>query len=263
MTFPRGLLFTLAVAAVLTAGCATLPLNREAGEGGFRFPFGLFSPREVATRSAQDEVRALLEDYRPGYVRIMGDTLATLSDTLTLGYPESGLGNFTADALRFRAARELRRYVHAAVIDRGSLTRGFSPGPVTRGQVHELMPYDNTLVVLTLTGRQIHELALELLGQSAFPMSGMRLSVQGDTLGYLLIDRSPLEMERDYLVATSSWLAAGNGPYRSLWNPSHVQDTGIPLLDVFLEAFTLLRPDAILPDQRVSVTPLQAEQERP
>lgn len=244
---------------LLVAGCSTLSHPRGHNDEAPRFPFSLFASRAPQPHATETDVRELLEAYRPRYERIMGDTLAMLPDTLSLGHPESPLGNFTADALRFRAARELRAYVHAGVIDRGSLGRWFLPGPVTRGQVHELMPYDNTLVVLTLTGAQIGQLTRELIAQPSFPMSGLRMSVTADSIGYVLIDRSPLEPERDYLLATSSWLAAGNGPYPSLWEPHAIQDTGIPLLDVFMEAFSLFRPEAAQPDQRVSVSAPRSE----
>lgn len=196
-------------------------------------------------------VQAILDSNRVEFARLMGDTLTVMRDTLGMGHPESPIGNFAADALRYRAARELGRYVHIGVLDEGSLQRYFLPGPVTLAGVYELMPYENTLVVLHLTGTQLKELAEQMAARGGGPVSGIRFSIRHGTLGYLLVNRSTIEPEQVYLVATSSYLAAGYGPYPVLWKADNRTDTGIGLRQVFIDAFSS-RPSWTSPiDQRI------------
>jgi 2',3'-cyclic-nucleotide 2'-phosphodiesterase (5'-nucleotidase family) len=201
--------------------------------------------------SAHARADSLLASYRPEFDRRMGMPLTVALDPFTASYPESGLGNFVADAMRSRAAREIRSYIHAAVLDAGSLQRTIDSGPVTRAAVHELMPYDNTLVVVTMKGMHLETLAEELLSQPFIPVSGMRLSVREGRAGHLLIGRQTVDADADYLIATSSWLAAGNGPLTSLWSADDMLDTGILLRDIFIEAFQGQHTIAPTFDQRV------------
>lgn len=208
--------------------------------------------KEAPKTPARPElVQSILDDYRPRFDQIMGDTLTVARDTLGFGRPESAIGDFAADALRFRAARELAEYVHIGVLDEGSLQRFFLPGPITLAGLYELMPYENTLVVLTLDGDQVKELARQIAERGGGPVSGMRMSIRDGSLGYLLVNRSTIDPEKTYLIATSSYLASGFGPFPALWQAQGRIDTQIGLRQVFIDAFSS-RPGWASPlDQRI------------
>ncbi len=164
------------------------------------------------------EFKAMLDTYRDSLDQVMGERVATIHDTLRFGKPEGALGNLVADALRHRAASELRKFINIAVIGEISFRLFLTPGELTLGEVMEFMPYDNHLVILTLPGTKVAELANQVAEIGGAPVSGMRFRINGGKAGGILVNSQVLDPERDYLVATSSWVANGGDRFSVLWD---------------------------------------------
>ncbi len=184
------------------------------------------------------EMARLVESYRDSMNQVMGRKIATVRDTLRFEKPEGALSNIVADALRFRAARELRDFVHVGIIGEDSFKLYFVPGELTLGDVYEFIPYDNHLVILTLDGNTL----LELIGQVAeiggAPISGVRFRIddEGDP-GSILVNAEVADPNGTYLVATSSWLANGSGPFPALWNAEDRLDLDLSIQELYVDYF--------------------------
>lgn len=184
------------------------------------------------------EIKQMLDAYRDSLHQVMGQKIATVRDTLRFGKPESALSNLVADALRFRAARELRVFVHVGVIDKNSFKLFFVPGELTLGDVYEFMPYRNHLVILTLKGRTLLELVEQIASIGGAPISGVRFRIdENGNPNSILVNAEVIDLNKDYLVATSSWISNGGGRFPALWNAEDRMDTGISLQNVFVNYF--------------------------
>ncbi|OGF13744.1 MAG: hypothetical protein A2W00_03725 [Candidatus Eisenbacteria bacterium RBG_16_71_46] len=157
------------------------------------------------------------------------------------GGPESAVGDFVADAMR--------EGVHAdvAMQNTGGLRADLREGPITRGDIYEVMPFDNTIYTLELSGREVEQ-ALEdgLATNRVTQVSGLRYGFDPDApagervTSLTLADGSPLPLERVYRVATNNFMATGGDSYATLGGGRNRLDTGM-LVREAMEAYVTAR----------------------
>jgi 2',3'-cyclic-nucleotide 2'-phosphodiesterase (5'-nucleotidase family) len=118
-------------------------------------------------------------------------------------------GNYVADLIR-RAAN-----VDVGVMNKGGIRSVLAHGAITRRQIFQLLPFDNTVFVADLTGAQLRKLLAEGLRSGCQPLEvgGARYSfavVDGRReLRQIEVGGAPLQAARVYQVATNSFLAGG------------------------------------------------------
>ncbi|MCY1021216.1 bifunctional metallophosphatase/5'-nucleotidase [Pyxidicoccus sp. MSG2] len=131
---------------------------------------------------------------------------------LTRGYDaESALGNLLADALRDVARADV------ALMNPGGIRADLPAGPLTFGQMYEVLPFDNTVAVLQLSGaelRRLLELAHSTDRGAVFPVSGLELTLANcpgpqRLQGVTLAGGGALEPGKTYRVALPDFLARG------------------------------------------------------
>lgn len=179
-----------------------------------------------------------LETYRDSLNKVMGRKVAIVQDTLQFGKPEAALNNIVADALRFQASSTLRQFVHVGIIGEESFKLYFVPGELTVGDVYEFMPYDNHLVVLSMSGERLKTLIEQVSEMGGAPISGVRFRIDenGDP-NSVLVNAEVIDPNGEYFVATSSWAANGGDKFPALWNVSDRTDLDLSIQDVYINYF--------------------------
>lgn len=179
-----------------------------------------------------------LDAYRDSLNEVMGRKVASVQDTLRFGKPESDLNNLVADALRFQAASSLREFVHVGIIGEESFKTYFVPGVLTLGDIYEFMPYNNHLVVLSMSGERLMELIEQVAEMGGAPISGVRFRIdENGTPNSVLVNAQVIDMENKYFVATSSWAADGGDKFPALWNIADRVDLDLSIQDVYVNYF--------------------------
>ena len=110
----------------------------------------------------------------------LGITLATRFARNRDGV-ESAVGNLFADAMR--AAVPDADLAIGMGVRRGGLRRGLPAGPLTRGSLFDVFPFDNRIATLTMTGAQLREALARQMTRSwrGIPsVSGVRVRVACD-----------------------------------------------------------------------------------
>jgi 2',3'-cyclic-nucleotide 2'-phosphodiesterase (5'-nucleotidase family) len=133
---------------------------------------------------------------------------------------ETNLGDFLADIFRRTAGAD------AAIINGGGIRTSILKGNIRVKDIYAVLPFDNYLVAIKLTGKQIKD-ALEH-GVSGveecagrFPqVSGLsftynRKAPVGSRVKEVLIGGKPLDLQKEYVVATNDFMAAGGDGYRA------------------------------------------------
>ncbi|MCL4503324.1 MAG: 5'-nucleotidase C-terminal domain-containing protein [Deltaproteobacteria bacterium] len=151
--------------------------------------------------------------------KIVGETEVDL-DGEQVRSRETNLGDLVADIMRAAAGAD------AALINGGSIRASLHRGAIKAKDVYTALPFDNYVVAIRLTGRQLRE-ALEH-GVSAweekagrFPqVSGLcftyrRNAPAGSRVKEVQVQGLPLDHDKKYLVATNDFLAAGGDGYLS------------------------------------------------
>ncbi len=156
--------------------------------------------------------------------RIVGHAARPITHTRI---EESELGNLVTDALREQMKTDF------AFVNSGGLRAPFDQGPITYEALFRTMPFDNSVSVVTVTGKELRAIlrTIESGSRGFFPISGLRVRVidpkydapSGDLdkdgkiapweINRLIevrsIDGKIIHDERKYKIATVDFLVTG------------------------------------------------------
>ena len=158
-------------------------------------------------------VDSIIGIYRNELEAEMNQVLAHSAHHMEKASPEGLLNNFVADLILEMGESlydpEDGSTIDFCLLNYGGLRTSIPEGPVTRGRIFELMPFDNEMVVLTLTAEKTRELFDYLaLADRGMPVSGIRLEISEDRSWEAEIRGAPFS-DRSYRVLTSDYLAGG------------------------------------------------------
>ena len=157
------------------------------------------------------EITALIQPYKTVLDKQMDEVIGTSLVDLSKKRPESTLGNWMADAIQRQAEKELEQPIAFAIQNYGGIRiPEIKKGIITRRMIYELMPFDNTIIILSLDATEIQELIQHLVNSGGWPISHSIKVHQAneDTLDILIKDK-PLESGQKYLVALPDYVANG------------------------------------------------------
>lgn len=162
----------------------------------------------------QDEdIRQLKEKinpYRDSLDKSMKEVLAIASVSMELQRPESLLGNFVADLMveEFEEATEME--VDLAVTNYfGLRIPVLDSGFITRRDVYELMPFDNTLVLAMVDSAELMALFKHSLSSGGWPVSKNVQIIQEGTDVTVLIGGRSIRSGETYRILVNDYMASG------------------------------------------------------
>lgn len=155
--------------------------------------------------------------------RAVGRTAVAL--TKPGNQPETLLGNFFADAL-LEEGKKLEPRAQLSFGTKGGLRRELQQGAITIGDLFELMPFENELVVLELTADHISQLTQFIAASNGQPVAGLQLAIRNGQPTDILINGSPVHADSTYHLVTYDYLANGGDNLRGLDNPISRKDLG-------------------------------------
>jgi 2',3'-cyclic-nucleotide 2'-phosphodiesterase (5'-nucleotidase family) len=125
----------------------------------------------------------------------------------------------------------------------GGIRTDLPRGEISRKAIYEVLPFDNTVVVLTLKGSDLEEIFHHISrlpeGAGGFPQvsDGVSFTINRATgrCEDIHIQGSPLDPARAYRIATNSYLAAGGDGYRMFLNAVDRYESSTFLRDVFAD----------------------------
>ena len=153
---------------------------------------------------------------------------------------ENLLGYWVADTMRTAAEHALDTPVRFAITNSGGLRANLRPGQLKVEDIYELMPFENELVVVELTGAEVINVVREgLLRRGGEPCSGVRVKVEGTpakaTLTITWSDGSPIDPAAVVKVATTDYLYGGGDSIPTLKKGRRPVTTGITLRQLLLD----------------------------
>ena len=153
---------------------------------------------------------------------------------------EMALGNLIADAMRATDLGDGKTF-NIAVHNDGGIRTDLDAGPITYAEIYAVLPFDNSLVGLDLTGEQVRELIENGINNygSQIQVSGMRFTYSmNKSAGRRVVDvwvgEEKLDPARTYRVVTIDYLHT-NPKYKfSLGRGTEVSFGGL-CLDAVIE----------------------------
>jgi 2',3'-cyclic-nucleotide 2'-phosphodiesterase (5'-nucleotidase family) len=194
---------------------------------------------------AEDEAtKAVLAPY-VAKVRELAQPIGKLADNLNKrGMGGGSLGNLVTDAMRNRAAVKLGRPVILAITNSGGLRKNdIKAGDLSAMDIYELLPFDNALVTVDLTGAQLRRF-LDVIVARRDAQAGARILYytadrKSVISGVRLRDQAGQEKEIDpsvtYTIVTIDYLVKRGGDYAVLQEGKNLKPLNVTLRDAVLE----------------------------
>jgi 2',3'-cyclic-nucleotide 2'-phosphodiesterase (5'-nucleotidase family) len=171
-------------------------------------------------RKPNKKATAILTTYKDQVQKIMTTVIGTSAETMTGiedGTTEGLLSNLVADLLRETGTKVCGTVCDMGLINKGGLRTTLPKGNITLSNIYEIMPFDNSLTILTLNGKQLNTLLEECAAWKGQGISGVRMVITKDgKLVSATIGGNPIEENKVYRLATINYLAEGNDGFTVL-----------------------------------------------
>ncbi|QBA64376.1 5'-nucleotidase C-terminal domain-containing protein [Muriicola soli] len=195
--------------------------------------------------AVDDSVEAYLKPYRDRVNAVLDSTLAFAPRNIDKrdGKLNSSQGNLMADIILTQAAPIFKSRtgedVDLALMNYGGIRNVISAGPVTARTAYEVMPFENYIVVLQISGSVVREMVNYLVSSDRpQPMSGLQIVLNGEgRLQEVTIQGVPLDEEKTYNLATINYLLEGGGNADFLINNTGVTDLNYLLRNAMIDYF--------------------------
>ena len=133
--------------------------------------------------------------------------------------PESLLSNFFADAT-FHEALKLDDSIDFAIpTTKGGLRVDIPKGDVTLSNIFETMPFENELIVFTLSGADTQDLLDFIALNNGEPVSGLIMKIQDKKAMNVSIKGKVFDPKKQYRILTTDYIAGGGDNFQSFKNP--------------------------------------------
>ena len=194
-------------------------------------------PIDASLDAIQDtDYLAQLAPAKEALEREMNVQIGYAPERLWVREPECPMLNWATDALWERAKRMYDGRVDIAIVNMGGMRCEWPAGPITKGNVFELMPFDNMLVVLTLKGSDVIALCESFARYGGQGVAGMRVKTVGGKLADVQIAGKKVNPEALYTVATSDYLSGGTDHMDALTHYVEYWNSDLLIRDLYLEA---------------------------
>lgn len=195
-------------------------------------------PEDEATKAA-------IAPYT-GKVRELEKPIGKLSENLQkFGIGGGTMGNIIADAMRRRAGKVLGQPVTLAVTNSSGLRKNsIKAGNLSTLDIYELLPFDNALVAVDLTGEQLRRL-LQVITARRDAQSGARIVYRIDEnkknvvvnarLGDYDSSAAEIDPAAVYTLVTIDYLTKRGGEFAVLQEGNNLRNLNLTLRDVILD----------------------------
>jgi 2',3'-cyclic-nucleotide 2'-phosphodiesterase (5'-nucleotidase family) len=204
---------------------------------------GHFHVSEVKTshyelKTATNDSAALLSTlpYKERLDKDMKQVIAYSDSALTRDGFESSLGNFVLMAMEEYIDRHNAAIAGNCVlfINRGGLRNNLPKGEITKGNIFELMPFDNEIVILTISGQKLKEAISSMLKENKLMSYHLLMEVKDKQPENIIVHTSPIDLNKTYKVVTTDYLAMGGDNCSFFGKPALYETTGIKLRDAII-----------------------------
>ena len=195
------------------------------------------------TQGEETAIHSFIKPYHDslesqlGKVIVYSDiALITGSGKKDMPPEQTAMGNFMVDACMFIAkqrARELSKPApDISIFTWGSIRKSLPAGNITLNNIFELMPFENEMVVLKLTGSETKQL-LNQLAKRYDPIGGALITKA--EVNQLFINGNALDENKIYYVLASDYLSFGGDNLTVLKNASERYFCGVKVRDAIIQ----------------------------
>ena len=174
---------------------------------------------DISTTKVDSSIWNIIAPYKKTLDADMNEVLCYAKTNLKKGQPESLLGNWTADLCLEEAQDLFQDTIDMVLFNNGGLRSSLSEGNITKRDIYQLMPFENELVVLSLSLDDVGDLMNYLKYTGGQPSAFSE---------WFKKDELP------FYVLTTDYLANGGDKMR-FFNNKHQNVLGVKMRDAIIQ----------------------------
>ena len=197
-----------------------------------------------STVIADVDMSRLIDKYRKSLDAHMSDVIGVTNDNMIHRRPESPLSRLLAD-IAFIMGKQWAKKNGApipqmALINNGGIRAHLHKGNITRRDIYEISPFENSLTILTLDGRTIKKMFDHASSRGGECLSNATLTICNNKTQSIKIDGEPLDTTKNYTIVTLDYIANGGDNYKMLRGTTQI-NTGKIFRDAIMEYMLIRR----------------------
>lgn len=206
------------------------------------------------------EIENFIKPYREHINKDLDSILAYCPVTLDKsGKWQSTIGNLMADVSLMRGnlvfeARENKK-IDICLLNSGGVRSILPKGNVTARNAFEIMPFENSMVVIALKGEQINEMVdFFIADKKPHPLSGITFTIDKNNQSKnILVQGKPLQKETIYYVGTNDYLSDGGDNMNFFKKAVQKFYLDYKLRDILIDYFKQVDTIPVITDIRITV----------
>lgn len=170
---------------------------------------------------------------------------------------ESTIGNLFAEAVIEEVNpifnSRYNKNIDICMLNHGGIRSIISQGNVTTRTAFEVMPFENSAVVVELKGTQIQELAQFMVNEEkAHPLAGITITIDANkNIKNIKINNEDLDLNKSYFVVTNDYLSLGGDNMKFFTKSTNKYDMDYKLRNVLLSYFQKNNPLPIITTKHI------------
>ena len=200
-----------------------------------------------------ETIKNFITPYRKRIDEVLDSTLAyaTAPITKTDGEFNTTAGNLMADAVLELAGpifkSRTKNNLDFVLLNHGGIRSIISKGNVSARTAYEVMPFENSVVVVGLKGKTIREMVTYLINsKKPHPIAGIQIIIdKNDSLKAVNIQGKPFDENKIYYVATSNYLVNGGDNMIFFKEKLSFTETDYLIRNIMIDYFT--KKDTLAP----------------
>ena len=161
--------------------------------------------------SYDSSVVKMLAPYTDSINKTMYQVIGFSTKGLSKKQPESDIGNFMTDCMREMAQQKFGKKVDAAFVNYGGIRGYISKGDITVGNIFEVMPFDNLIVIQEVKGNVFKLFLNKVAEKGGWPVSGITMQIKDKKPVNILVNGKPIDDYTTYIIANSDYIALQGG----------------------------------------------------
>jgi 2',3'-cyclic-nucleotide 2'-phosphodiesterase (5'-nucleotidase family) len=172
----------------------------------------------ITNKNGEDaQIENFIKPYREKIDTDLNTVLSNAPETIDKsGEWQTPMGNLLAD-ITFEKSNKVfqlreKKSIDICLLNHGGIRTIIPKGDVTARNAYEIMPFENTAIVVALKGEQILEMVNYIITEKKpHPLMGMTFTIaKNKQPATILVQGNPLDMNKIYYVVTSDYLSYGN-----------------------------------------------------
>jgi len=203
------------------------------------------TPVEIQNTSIDSLAESIVKPYRDSIEQDMSKLVGVTATALVKGKPESKLTNLVADVIlkyarEYCTEKQLNINPDAAYVNYGGLRASLPQGEVRVGHIFELMPFENEIVMVKVSGEAIRKMAERIAGRGGEGVSGLKLGMRNQTVGTLIVGGKAVDPSASYWIVTNDYIANGGDQMSMFISPLEKIETKAKIRDILIQSLSAM-----------------------